>query len=89
MIRNFGRMLLLLLLSASLAFAGAGPNSKGKPTSIFVKTTSTKKKSFRKHFYERFYTSSFDSANIIGDVTTGEDPAIRAAAVEEIGRAHV
>ena len=85
MIRNLGRMLLVLMFSASLAFAVSGPNSKGKPTSVFVKTTSNKKKSFRKHYYERFYTSSFDSTNIIGDVANGEDPAIRAAAVEALG----
>ena len=36
-------------------------------------------------YYERFYTSSFSDDNGAGDVTTGEDPVVRAAAMEALG----
>jgi penicillin-binding protein 2 len=37
------------------------------------------------HYYERFYTSSFSDDVADGDITTGEDPMVRAAAVEALG----
>src|SRR6266481_569620 len=80
-----GRTLLLLLFTSSVAFAGAGPSSKLKPTSVTVHAATLRKKPIKKHYYERFYTSSIDAANITGDVATGEEPAIRAAAVEALG----
>ena len=36
-------------------------------------------------YRERFYTSSFSDDNTIGDVITGEDPVVRAAAIEALG----
>ena len=39
----------------------------------------------RHHYYERFYTSSFASDITEGDVTTGEDPVVRAAAIDALG----
>ena len=41
----------------------------------------------RKHHYygERFYASSFAEDQTLGDITTGEDPVVRAAAVEALG----
>jgi penicillin-binding protein 2 len=40
----------------------------------------------RKHYYgERFYASSFAEDQTLGDVTAGEDPVVRAAAVEALG----
>src|SRR5258708_21124531 len=35
--------------------------------------------------YERFYTSSFDDNATQGDLTAGEDPMVRQAAVEALG----
>jgi penicillin-binding protein 2 len=43
--------------------------------------------SYRRHrYYERFRTSSFVSSDITeGDVTAGEDPTVRAAAIDALG----
>jgi len=42
---------------------------------------------YRKHHYygERFYASSFANDQVEGDITAGEDPIVRAAAVEALG----
>jgi penicillin-binding protein 2 len=37
------------------------------------------------HYYERFYTSSFATDVTEGDVTAGEDPMIRQAAIDALG----
>lgn len=39
----------------------------------------------RHRYYERFYTSSFSDDVTDGDVTGGEDPTVRAAAVDALG----
>ena len=39
----------------------------------------------RHHYYERFYTSSFSSDITEGDVSGGEDPMVRAAAIDALG----
>jgi len=39
----------------------------------------------RRHSYERFYASSFANDQVDGDITAGEDPVVRAAAVEALG----
>ena len=39
----------------------------------------------RHHYYERFHTSSFASDITEGDVTTGEDPVVRQAAIDALG----
>ncbi len=39
----------------------------------------------RHHYYERFYTSSFASDITEGDVTAGEDPVVRQAAIDALG----
>jgi penicillin-binding protein 2 len=36
-------------------------------------------------YYERFYASSFATDQIDGDVTAGEDPIVRAAAIDALG----
>jgi len=42
--------------------------------------------SARRHrYYERFHTSSFASAITEGDVTAGEDPVVRQAAIDALG----
>ncbi len=39
-----------------------------------------------RHYYERFTASSFASADIFaGDITTGEDPIVRQAAIDALG----
>ena len=38
-----------------------------------------------RHFYERFTASSFADNLTLGDVTAGEDPVVRAAAIEALG----
>jgi penicillin-binding protein 2 len=39
----------------------------------------------RHHYYERFHTSSFASDIAEGDVTAGEDPVVRQAAIDALG----
>ncbi len=39
----------------------------------------------RHRYYERFYTSSYASDITEGDVTTGEDPIVREAAIDALG----
>jgi penicillin-binding protein 2 len=39
----------------------------------------------RHHYYERFHTSSFASEITDGDVTAGEDPIVRQAAIDALG----
>jgi cell division protein FtsI/penicillin-binding protein 2 len=39
----------------------------------------------RHHYYERFHTSSFASEITEGDVTAGEDPIVRQAAIDALG----
>ena len=39
----------------------------------------------RHHYYERFYTSSYASDITDGDVTGGEDPVVRQAAIDALG----
>jgi penicillin-binding protein 2 len=59
--------------------------SKLKATRPRAKTYSAKKKPKKKRYYERFSTSSFADDNTAGDAITGEDPVVRAAAVEALG----
>ncbi|HLI64128.1 MAG TPA: penicillin-binding transpeptidase domain-containing protein [Terriglobales bacterium] len=39
----------------------------------------------RHRYYERFYASSYANDQVEGDLTAGEDPVVRAAAVEALG----
>jgi len=49
------------------------------------RTTSTYRVSKPHRYYERFYASSFADNQVEGDITAGEDPIVRAAAVEALG----
>lgn len=49
------------------------------------KTVKVSKKGRKSRYYERFSGNSFASDQVDGDVTTGEDPIVRAAAVEALG----
>ena len=42
-------------------------------------------KTRHRHYYERFYTSSYSDDITDGDVTTGEDPVVRQAAIDALG----
>ena len=44
-----------------------------------------KKRRARRRYYERFHTSSYADGITEGDVTAGEDPVVRAAALEALG----
>ena len=40
----------------------------------------------RHHYYEHFYASSYSSDITDGDVTVGEDPVVRQAAIDALGQ---
>jgi len=47
--------------------------------------TATAKARRRGRYVERFHASSFSNAQTVGDITAGEDPVVREAAVEALG----
>jgi len=51
------------------------------------RTPLSKSATYRRHrYYERFYTSSYVTSDVTeGDVTAGEDPTVRAAAIDALG----
>ena len=53
--------------------------------SSHVAVSRTGKKSRKARYSERYYASSFANDQVEGDVTTGEDPIVRAAAIEALG----
>ncbi len=57
-----------------------------KASAARVTTTKSGKKIARKfRYYERFYANSFALDQAEGDTTAGEDPIVRAAAIEALG----
>jgi penicillin-binding protein 2 len=60
----------------------AASNTK---SSHVIVTTNGKRTNKKSKYYERFYASSFANDQIDGDVTAGEDPIVRAAAIEALG----
>ncbi len=58
----------------------AASNNQSSHVVVARKTVVKKSK-----YYERFYASSFASDQVDGDVTTGEDPIVRAAAIDALG----
>jgi len=50
-----------------------------------ARTRRAKGRLHHRRYYERFYTSSFADDITEGDVITGEDPVVRAAAIEALG----
>jgi len=88
----------IVVLAATLLLAAAavaGPSTRtAKGRSRTVKKATVTRSKARRHrrvvrrhrrSYERFYTSSYDTDPGAGDVTTGEDPVVRAAALEALG----
>src|SRR5512142_1410658 len=50
-----------------------------------ARVTTRVSRSRRQRYYERFYTSSFASDITEGDLTAGEDPVVRQAAIDAVG----
>jgi penicillin-binding protein 2 len=50
-----------------------------------VRTTAQLRHHRRHRYYERFYTSSYSDDVTEGDVTAGEDPVVRQAAIDALG----
>jgi len=57
--------------------------AKSRSVTPAAKITSMRRR--RRHYYERFYTSSFAEDVAEGDVTAGEDPVVRQAAIDALG----
>lgn len=53
--------------------------------STHVTVANTKHKGKKTKYYERFYASSFANDQVDGDIATGEDPVVRAAAIDALG----
>jgi penicillin-binding protein 2 len=62
--------------SQFVSTASAGTSYSGTPHSSTAR---------RHHYYERFHTSSFASDITEGDVSAGEDPVVRQAAIDALG----
>lgn len=84
----------LLFLGSAWARSATRVSRKSTDTSTSVKDSTRKSSKARRHrrvarrhrrSYERFYTSSYDQAPGEGDVTLGEDPVVRAAAIDALG----
>lgn len=88
-------MAALMLLLPLVASAGSGDTrTPARTTKAGVSESSAAKKKMtrlrhsrarRRRVRERFFTSSIAENNTVGDVTTGEDPIVRRAAVEALG----
>jgi membrane carboxypeptidase/penicillin-binding protein len=59
--------------------------SANRSIHVTTATTAKGKKGKKSKYYERFYASSFANDQVEGDVTNGEDPVVRAAAIEALG----
>jgi penicillin-binding protein 2 len=93
--------LLLSLLSpaATISSRPATRLSRGKPGTItenprasrkmsrmhHARVARTRTRTSRKRYYERFRTSPFADNVTEGDITTGEDPVVRRAALDALG----
>ena len=81
----------LLSLVPAAAITIQGPTRTPKSKTKVSETTTAKRRvaklrHHRRHrYYERFYTSSFADDVTTGDVTAGEDPIVRAAAIDALG----
>jgi membrane peptidoglycan carboxypeptidase len=66
-----------------MAHSKHGTRSAAKAASSPTVTRTGKKG--KKHYYERFSGNSFAADQTDGDITAGEDPVVRAAAMEALG----
>ncbi len=69
-----------------MARAKHSTRSSAQASSVHVTTTKTAKKGGKKSkYHERFSGNSFALDQVDGDITAGEDPIVRAAAIEALG----
>jgi penicillin-binding protein 2 len=60
--------------------------TRSRHSHTVAKTTRRGRRVRSRHYYERFTASSFTTVDqTVGDVTTGEDPEVRAAAIDALG----
>jgi len=59
--------------------------AKKRPAKSATRKSGRRGKRMARRFVERFYTSSFAQSQTEGDVIAGEDPVVRAAAIEALG----
>ncbi len=88
-------VLLALMVYPSALWSASGTTAPAKSAPKVKETPSASRKAAKmKHsrrgrhhrrYYERFYTSSFTDDPAAGDVTAGEDPRVRAAALDALG----
>ncbi len=64
---------------------GRAPRSSYASTHSSTHSSAYSAAGRRHHYYERFHTSSFASDITEGDVTAGEDPVVRQAAIDALG----
>jgi len=90
--RTFGTLISTVLCSTLALGASSTPSrtTTKKTSDAKISDSSTAKKKIAKkskvhHYYERFYTSPYAEDNTAGDITAGEDPVVRAAAVDALG----
>src|SRR5438128_8526683 len=84
--------LVCAMLTTAASAASSHPTAPAvkKPTPKVAESLSAKRKlakrsKTRHHYYEHFYTSSYADDNTLGDITAGEDPVVRAAAIDALG----
>ena len=56
-----------------------------RSTHVTVTASKSKKRGKKTRYYERFYASSFATDQTDGDISAGEDPVVRAAAIDALG----
>ncbi len=93
--KNLARFVLATLVVVLLAAVSfARPAKSSKKTSAKDKVTESprakrklaRSRHHRRHrYYERFYTSSYATDTTDGDISTGEDATVRAAALDALG----
>lgn len=87
------KLVLVVIAALLLSLSAFAHTSTRTNSSKSVQDRTSKSKSRRHHrvahrhrrYYERFYTSSYVDDPTIGDVNTGEDATVRAAAVDALG----
>src|SRR5215831_19605466 len=83
-------VLLLLVIPSAYGRSTTSPSARKKS---HISESSGAQKQLRhvrhrrrhRHHYERFYTSSFADDVTSGDITAGEDLAVRSAAIDALG----
>jgi len=78
-------LFLAALAAAETSTTAASKKSAGMSESPAANKKISSKRHHRRRHYERFYTKSFVEDPAEGDVTTGEDQVVRAAAVDALG----